>query len=140
MMSELPLGDLDPGLVWYWPGPRASMRNESGLPGVSETSSDMGDVLDQESQDVRAAEAIALFCDHVKKWIGPFAAALGGLDTWCSLVASENTRPRSGSGFAMGWIFLGLTSRQDAMRRMRTSFPPGTDESRSASFIRTKNG
>ena len=34
-----------------------------------------------ETQDVRAAEAVALFCYQVKKWIGAFAAALGGLDT-----------------------------------------------------------
>jgi len=30
---------------------------------------------------VRAAEAIAIFCYQVRKWIGAFAAALGGLDT-----------------------------------------------------------
>jgi acetate kinase len=54
---------------------------QSGLLGVSETSSDMHDLLDRETQDVRAAEAVALFCYHVKKWIGAFAAALGGLDT-----------------------------------------------------------
>jgi acetate kinase len=38
-------------------------------------------LLDRETQDVRAAEAVALFCYQVKKWIGAFAAALGGLDT-----------------------------------------------------------
>jgi acetate kinase len=54
---------------------------QSGLLGVSETSSDMRDLLDCETRDVRAAEAIALFCYQVKKWIGSFAAALGGLDT-----------------------------------------------------------
>ena len=54
---------------------------QSGLLGVSETSSDMRDLLDHETQDVRAAEAVALFCYQVKKWIGGFAAALGGLDT-----------------------------------------------------------
>jgi acetate kinase len=30
---------------------------------------------------VRAVEAVALFCYEVKKRIGAFAAALGGLDT-----------------------------------------------------------
>ena len=54
---------------------------QSGLLGISETSSDMRDLLDREPQDVRAAEAVALFCYQVKKWIGAFAAALGGLDT-----------------------------------------------------------
>ena len=53
----------------------------SGLLGVSETSSDMRDLLESEARDVRAAEAVALFCYQIKKWIGAFAAALGGLDT-----------------------------------------------------------
>jgi acetate kinase len=82
-------GDLDPGLVWYLArteGITAKKFNEmvnfqSGLLGVSETSSDMHDLLERETEDVRAAEAVALFCYQVKKWIGAFAAALGGLDT-----------------------------------------------------------
>jgi acetate kinase len=82
-------GDLDPGLFWYLAhteGLDAKRFNEmvnfqSGLLGVSETSSDMRDLLDHETQDVRAAEAVALFCYQVKKWIGAFTAALGGLDT-----------------------------------------------------------
>ena len=41
----------------------------------------MRDLLDRETQDVRASDAVALFCYQVKKWIGAFAAALGGLDT-----------------------------------------------------------
>lgn len=41
----------------------------------------MRDLLEHETQDVRAAEAVALFCYQAKKWIGYFAAALGGLDT-----------------------------------------------------------
>ena len=82
-------GDLDPGLVWYLARTEsmgAKQFNEmvnfqSGLLGVSETSSDMRDLLGREAQDVRAAEAVALFCYQVKKCIGSFAAALGGLDT-----------------------------------------------------------
>ncbi len=82
-------GDLDPGLVWYLArteGMNAKQFNEmvnfqSGLLGICETSSDMRDLLKCETQDVRAAEAIALFCYQVKKWIGAFAAVLGGLDT-----------------------------------------------------------
>src|ERR1039457_6447255 len=82
-------GDLDPGLVWYLARSEkmsAKQFNEmvnfqSGLLGISETSSDMRDLLEREAQDVRAAEAVALFCYQVKKWVGAFAAALGGLDT-----------------------------------------------------------
>src|ERR1017187_9277651 len=82
-------GDLDPGLVWYLSRTEKMSTKQfnemvnfqSGLLGVSETSSDMRDLLEQETQDVRAAEAVALFCYEIKKWIGAFAAALGGLDT-----------------------------------------------------------
>jgi len=49
--------------------------------GVSETSSDMRDLLALEAADVRAAEAVALYCYQVSKSIGAFAVALGGLDT-----------------------------------------------------------
>jgi acetate kinase len=82
-------GDLDPGLAWYFAQTKhmtaqqfhKMINHESGLLGISETSSDLRDLLKRESGDIRAAEAVALFCYQVKKWIGAFAAALGGLDT-----------------------------------------------------------
>lgn len=88
-------GDLDPGLVWYLSRTeKVSAREfnemvnfQSGLLGVSETSSDMLDLLGREAQDVRAAEAVALFCYQVKKWIGAFAAALGGVETLVCFVS-----------------------------------------------------
>jgi acetate kinase len=82
-------GDLDPGLAPYLLRTEQMttkqfyemVNHKSGLLGVSETSPDMRDLLAQETADVRAAEAVALFCYQAKKWIGSFAAALGGLDT-----------------------------------------------------------
>ena len=82
-------GDLDPGLVRFLSrteGMTADqfdslVNHKSGLLGVSETSSDVRDLLARHNADVRAAEAIELFCYQAKKWIGAFAAALGGLDT-----------------------------------------------------------
>ncbi|MCX5722447.1 MAG: acetate/propionate family kinase [Nitrospirae bacterium] len=82
-------GDLDPGLVSYLSRTEGMtveqfhtmVNQQSGLLGVSETSSDLRDLLASESHDSRAAEAVALFCYQAKKWIGSFAAALGGLDT-----------------------------------------------------------
>lgn len=82
-------GDLDPGLAGHLArteGMDAKQFDElvyfkSGLLGVSETSSDMRDLLRREAEDPRAADAIALFCYQLRKWIGAFAAALGGLDT-----------------------------------------------------------
>jgi acetate kinase len=82
-------GDLDPGLGWYLS--RAEevtarqfhhmVNHESGLLGVSEISSDMRELFAKEKEDVRAAEAIALFCYQTKKWICALAGALEGLDT-----------------------------------------------------------
>jgi len=57
------------------------VTHESGLLGISETSSDIRDLLEKENTDVRAAEAVTVFCYQVKKWIGAFAAVLGGVDT-----------------------------------------------------------
>jgi acetate kinase len=82
-------GDLDPGLAWYLArleGMDAAKFNrmvnsESGLLGVSGTSADMRDLLEREPVDPRAAEAVGMFCLAVRKCIGAFAAALGGLDT-----------------------------------------------------------
>jgi len=81
-------GDLDPGLVTFLARNEQMtasqfdrmVNHESGLLGVSETSSDMRDLLAREKKDVRAAEAVALFCYQAKKFIGAYAAALGGLD------------------------------------------------------------
>ena len=82
-------GDLDPGLAPYLARTEQMtttqfyemVNHRSGLLGVSEISSDMRDLLAQEAGEVRAAEAVALFCYQAKKWIGSFVAALGGLDT-----------------------------------------------------------
>src|SRR6202020_670387 len=83
-------GDLDPGLASYLmlsesmdPAQFQTMINEqSGLLGLSETSADVRDLLERETTDSRAREAIAIFCYQAKKWIGAYTAAPGGLDTF----------------------------------------------------------
>ena len=81
---------------------------QSGLLGVSETSSDMRDLLESEARDVRAAEAIALFCYQVKKWIGAFAAALGGLDTLVFAGGIGENAPPVRARICKGLEFLGI--------------------------------
>jgi acetate kinase len=81
-------GDLDPGVPLYLLEERGLtptevsdlVNKQAGLLGVSGTSADMRDLLDREAYDVRAAEAVALFCYQAKKFLGALAAALGGLD------------------------------------------------------------
>jgi acetate kinase len=81
---------------------------QSGLLGISETSSDMRDLLDRETQDVRAAEAVALFCYQVKKWVGAFAAALGGLDTLVFAGGIGENAPPVRTRICEGLEFLGI--------------------------------
>ncbi len=109
-------GDLDPGLVWYLANTQnmtAKQFNEmvnfeSGLLGISETSSDMRDLLKCEMHDVRAAEAVALFCYQIKKWVGGFAAALGGLDTLVFAGGIGENAPPVRARICEGLGFLGL--------------------------------
>jgi acetate kinase len=114
-MSTRP-GDLDPGVTWYLmqaenltPKQFNNLINhESGLLGISETSSDMRDLLDRELQDVRAAEAIELFCYQVKKWIGAFVAALGGVETLVFSGGIGENAPRVRARVCDGLGFLGI--------------------------------
>ena len=109
-------GDLDPGLAPYLARTEQlttkqfyeMVNHESGLLGVSETSSDMRDLLAKETDDVRAAEAVALFCYQAKKWTGAFAAALGGLDTLVFSAGIGENCPAIRARICEGLGFLGI--------------------------------
>ena len=68
----------------------------------------MQDLLAKETDDVRAAEAVALFCYQAKKWIGAFAAALGGLDTLVFAGGIGENSPVVRSRICEGLGFLGI--------------------------------
>jgi acetate kinase len=109
-------GDLDPGLVSYLASTEQMtatqfhhlVNHESGLLGVSETSSDMRDLLAREATDEQAAEAVALFCYQAKKWVGSFAAALGGLDTLVFAGGIGENCPAIRARICEGLGFLGI--------------------------------
>jgi acetate kinase len=126
-------GDLDPGLVSYLARTeqmtatqfQEMVNHASGLLGVSETSSDMRDLLDREAQDVRAAEAVALFCYQVKKWIGAFAAALGGLDTLVFAGGIGENAPPIRERICDGLGFLGIELNQKRNTKNAPLISPG---------------
>ncbi len=109
-------GDLDPGLVYYLARAehvtaakfQKMVNHESGLLGVSGTSSDLRDLCARESADVHAAEAVELFCYQTKKWIGSFAAALGGLDTLVFSAGIGENAPVIRARICDGLGFLGI--------------------------------
>jgi acetate kinase len=106
------------------------VNHKSGLLGVSETSSDMRDLLAHESQDIRAAEAVALFSYQAKKWIGTFAAALGGVDTLVFAGGIGENAPLVRARICEGLGFLGIEI--DEKRNAETEGVISTDGSRVA--------
>jgi acetate kinase len=114
-------GDLDPGLVGFLAATvhmsvaefDHMVNHGSGLLGVSEISSDVRDLLAQEATDERAAEALALFCYQAKKWVGAFAAALGGVETLVFTGGIGENAPTIRERICEGLGFLGIDlSRQ----------------------------
>ena len=115
MMGTRP-GDLDPGVAWYMMKSEnlssgqfnTLINHESGLLGVSETSPDMYDLLGDQTSDIRAAEAVELFCYQAKKWIGALTTVLGGLDTLIFSGGMGENAPEIRSRICNGLDFLGI--------------------------------
>jgi acetate kinase len=113
-------GDLDPSLLYYLGRTermtqaqfQKMVNHKSGLLGVSETSSDLRDLCAREATDVRAAEAVELFCYQVRKWIGSFTAALGGLDTLVFAAGIGENAPLIRQRICEGLRFLGIELNQ----------------------------
>jgi acetate kinase len=84
------------------------INHESGLLGVSETSSDMHDLLTHAATDERALEAIELFCYQVKKCIGSYTAVLNGLDTLVFSGGIGENAPAIRARICDGLDFLGI--------------------------------
>jgi len=109
-------GDVDPGLLLYLLEQKkmsakemsTMLNKESGLLGVSETSGDMRNLLDKMQQDSRAGEAVELFCYRAKKYIGAYAAVLGGLDVLVFAGGIGERAPVVRKGICDGLDFLGV--------------------------------
>lgn len=129
-------GDLDPNIAWcLMRKEKISMEHisrlvnhESGLLGISETSSDMEDLLLKESSDERSAEAIAYFCYQVKKYIGSYSAALGGLDLLAFTGGIGENEACIRSRICAGLQYLGI--ELDEERNQRNSMLISSDHSR----------
>lgn len=84
-------GDLDPSLILYIMSKEDLTANEagtllnkhSGMIGISGESSDMREILAAAKEDhKRAKYALEIFCYRIKKYLGSYAAAMGGLDAF----------------------------------------------------------
>jgi acetate kinase len=109
-------GDLDPGLLLYLLAEKKTsakeagtlLNQQSGLLGVSTRTGDMRELLEKARQDPHAAEAIDLFCYRAKKYIGAYAAALGGLDALVFTGGIGERAPAIRERICAGLDFLGI--------------------------------
>jgi acetate kinase len=109
-------GDVDPGALLYLQAQRKIplkelnqlLNKKSGLLGVSGTSGDMRELLETASKDPRAAEAVNLFCYRAKKYLGAYAAALGGLDVLVFTGGIGEHAPAVRERICDGLDFLGI--------------------------------
>jgi acetate kinase len=117
-------GDIDPGLVAYLSRVEGMspaqfdhlVNHESGLLGLSETSSDVRDLVERERGDTRAAEALDVFCYHAKRWLCAFAGVLGGLDTLVFAGGIGEHAPSIRDRICHGLEFLGIDIDADRNR------------------------
>ena len=109
-------GDLDPGLELYLAKTEhlnAEQFNhmvnfESGLLGISELSGDMKQLLERETTDPKAKDAVDLFCYQVKKAVGALAAALGGIDGIVFTAGMGEAAPRIRARVLADMEFFGI--------------------------------
>ena len=131
-------GDLDPGLVAFLAhsegmtaeGFNDLVNHRCGLLGLSETTGDVRELLALEKSDSRAGDALACFCYQTKKWIGGFAAALGGLDTLVFSGGIGENSPEIRGRICEGLEFLGL--QLDPERNQQNAPIVSTDSARVA--------
>lgn len=118
-------GDLDPGALVYLLQARGHnaatiaklVNHESGLLGVSGTSADMRELLATSASDSRAAEAVELFCYQARKFIGGYAAALGGLNTLVFTAGIGENSAEVRRRICEGLNFLGLQLDEECNAR-----------------------
>lgn len=115
-------GDLDPGLVVHLirecgmsaDGVDRLINHESGLLGISGTTSDMRALLDRRHRDPRADLAVTMFCRSARMHTGALAAALGGIDQLVFTGGIGERSPDVRAEICSGLAHLGI--RLDAGR------------------------
>jgi acetate kinase len=123
-------GELDPFAVFYVmekEGLTAAqagvvLTTRGGLLGISGVSSDMRDIEEAADKgNARAALAVEVLAYEVKKYIGAYAAAMGGLDVvvFAGGIGENSARVRELACADM--TFFGISIDHDANRRASTS-------------------
>ena len=110
-------GDIDPGLIFYLNRQLGLsldridniLNRESGLLGVSEVSNDMREIIENSRRgNERCQLAMEMFAYHVKKYVGAYAAAMGGIDALVFTAGIGENSPLTRAMICEGLEFLGI--------------------------------
>jgi acetate kinase len=111
-------GDIDPSVILYIMAKEGItlaeantlLNKHAGLQGISGISSDMREILtEMKNGDKKAKYAFDVFCYRVRKYIGAYAAAMGGIDAvaFTGGIGENSPDVRKASCENLG--FLGIT-------------------------------
>ncbi len=115
-------GDIDPAITTFlmekeglnYKELNNVMNKKSGVLGVSGVSSDFRDIEEAaEKGNKRAQLALDLYHKRVKKYIGAYAAEMGGLDAVVFTAGLGENSPESRAAICEGLEFLGIKVDQD---------------------------
>jgi len=110
-------GDIDPSVILYIMGKEGLtlseantlMNKHSGLQGISGISSDMREILtEMKNGDKKATNAFEVFTYRITKYIGAYAAAMGGVDAVIFTGGIGENSPDVRKGSCQGLEFLGI--------------------------------
>lgn len=110
-------GDLDPSLILYIMSKEDLSLNEagtllnkhSGLIGISGESSDMREIISSHKENhKRSTYAFEIFCYRIKKYLGAYAAAMGGLDAFVFTGGIGENSPDVREEVCKNMEFLGI--------------------------------
>jgi acetate kinase len=115
-------GDLDPAVILHIMAreelslqeANTLLNKHSGIQGISGQSSDMRDII-QEAKEGHANSKLALeiYCYRIKKYIGAYAAAMGGLDCLVFTAGVGENSPLIRAKCCEGLEFLGIEIDED---------------------------
>ncbi len=127
-------GDIDPAIVLYLmereglgSGEVNTILNKkSGLLGLSGVSNDMRELLTETEQgNENAALAVDIFCHRILKYIGSYAAVMGGLDALVFTGGIGENSPQVREKACAGLEFLGIKLSRAKNAKNATSIGSG---------------
>lgn len=128
-------GDIDPGALfrllelYSTPQTREMLYTEGGLWALSGGYADMRVLLDEADKgNAKAAEAVTSFVYSVQKYIGAYAAALGGIDAliFSGTIGERSAPIRKRVCENMSWIGIVLDEKQNIESVKYASIDIGT--------------